>query len=134
MAGNSFGNLFKLTTFGESHGKVIGGVIDGCPSRVNLDLEAIQKAKESMENISWAIKGVNIMGNTLESGSKYIPEKGERGIIQGMQDQPERFFIQHISHPVYLQYPGQVEKKPDEEHGHDHPVNKGDILQETPSR
>lgn len=42
MAGNSFGNLFKLTTFGESHGKAIGGVIDGCPSEVNLDLEAIQ--------------------------------------------------------------------------------------------
>jgi len=39
------------------------------------DLEAIQKAKESMENISWAIKGVNILGNTLETGSKLIPEK-----------------------------------------------------------
>ena len=42
MAGNSFGNIFKLTTFGESHGKAIGGVIDGCPSGVELDLEAIQ--------------------------------------------------------------------------------------------
>ena len=39
------------------------------------DLEVIQKAKESMENISWAIKGVNIIGNTLETGSKLIPEK-----------------------------------------------------------
>ncbi|NNK83023.1 MAG: chorismate synthase [Flavobacteriaceae bacterium] len=42
MAGNSFGNLFKLTTFGESHGKAIGGVIDGCPSGINLDFDAIQ--------------------------------------------------------------------------------------------
>jgi chorismate synthase len=42
MAGNSFGNLFKLTTFGESHGKAIGGVIDGCPSGLKLDIEAIQ--------------------------------------------------------------------------------------------
>jgi len=42
MAGNSFGNLFKLTTFGESHGKAIGGVIDGCPSGLQLDVEAIQ--------------------------------------------------------------------------------------------
>ena len=42
MAGNSFGNIFKLTTFGESHGKAIGGVIDGCPSGIKLDLEAIQ--------------------------------------------------------------------------------------------
>ncbi|AXT55416.1 chorismate synthase [Aquimarina sp. AD1] len=42
MAGNTFGNLFKVTTFGESHGVAIGGVIDGCPSGVTLDLEAIQ--------------------------------------------------------------------------------------------
>ena len=42
MAGNSFGNLFKLTTFGESHGVAIGGIIDGCPPGIELDLEAIQ--------------------------------------------------------------------------------------------
>lgn len=42
MAGNSFGNIFKLTTFGESHGKAIGGVIDGCPAGLQLDFEAIQ--------------------------------------------------------------------------------------------
>jgi chorismate synthase len=42
MAGNSFGNLFKLTTFGESHGEAIGGIIDGCPAGITLDLEAIQ--------------------------------------------------------------------------------------------
>lgn len=43
MAGNSFGNIFKLTTFGESHGEAIGGVIDGCPAGLKLDLEHIQK-------------------------------------------------------------------------------------------
>ncbi|WP_103068340.1 chorismate synthase [Aquimarina sediminis] len=42
MAGNTFGNLFKVTTFGESHGVAIGGVIDGCPSGIRLDFEAIQ--------------------------------------------------------------------------------------------
>ena len=42
MAGNTFGNLFKLTTFGESHGIAIGGVLDGCPSGIEFDLEAIQ--------------------------------------------------------------------------------------------
>lgn len=41
MAGNSFGTLFKLTTFGESHGLALGGVIDGCPSGMVLDLGAI---------------------------------------------------------------------------------------------
>ncbi len=39
---NSFGKLFTLTTFGESHGPAIGGVIDGCPAGINLDLEAVQ--------------------------------------------------------------------------------------------
>jgi chorismate synthase len=43
MAGNTFGNLFRVSTFGESHGKAIGGVIDGCPSGITLDLKAIQK-------------------------------------------------------------------------------------------
>ena len=42
MAGNTFGTLFKLTTFGESHGPAIGGVIDGCPSGIELDMDAIQ--------------------------------------------------------------------------------------------
>jgi chorismate synthase len=43
MAGNSFGTLFKLTTFGESHGIAIGGIIDGCPAGIELDLEQIQE-------------------------------------------------------------------------------------------
>ena len=43
MAGNSFGTLFKVTTFGESHGVGIGAVIDGCPSNLLLDLNFIQQ-------------------------------------------------------------------------------------------
>ncbi|MBU2940197.1 chorismate synthase [Lacinutrix sp. C3R15] len=42
MAGNSIGNIFKVTTFGESHGIAIGGIIDGCPSGITLDFDAIQ--------------------------------------------------------------------------------------------
>lgn len=44
MPGNTFGTLFKLTTFGESHGLSIGGVIDGCPAGLKLDLDAVQLA------------------------------------------------------------------------------------------
>jgi len=43
MAGNSFGNLFKLTTFGESHGEALGGIIDGCPPWIELDFDAIRR-------------------------------------------------------------------------------------------
>ena len=42
MAGNSYGTLFRVTTFGESHGEALGGIIDGCPAGIELNLEAIQ--------------------------------------------------------------------------------------------
>ena len=43
MAGNSFGSLFRVTTFGESHGPAVGVVIDGCPPRLPLVVEEIQR-------------------------------------------------------------------------------------------
>lgn len=39
---NSFGNVFTLTTFGESHGSAVGGVVDGMPAGIEVDLEFIQ--------------------------------------------------------------------------------------------
>lgn len=42
MGGNSFGTLFRITTFGESHGQCIGVTIDGCPSGLEIDLIKIQ--------------------------------------------------------------------------------------------
>ncbi len=41
MAGNTFGVLFRFTSFGESHGPVVGGVIDGCPAGMAIDVEAL---------------------------------------------------------------------------------------------
>ncbi|NCC25554.1 MAG: chorismate synthase [Deltaproteobacteria bacterium] len=43
MSGNTFGRLFRLTTFGESHGPALGGVIDGCPAGLDLDEAVIQR-------------------------------------------------------------------------------------------
>lgn len=42
MAGNTIGKLFRLTSFGESHGVAVGGVIDGCPAGIALSEELIQ--------------------------------------------------------------------------------------------
>jgi chorismate synthase len=39
MSGNAFGEVFRITTFGESHGQGVGVVIDGCPPRINLSTE-----------------------------------------------------------------------------------------------
>ena len=71
---NSFGNIFRLTTFGESHGKAIGGIIDGCPAGHLIDFDHItyemqrrkpgqskivtqRKEDDSVEFISGIFKG-----------------------------------------------------------------------------
>lgn len=43
MAGNSFGKIFRITTFGESHGAGLGVIIDGCPAGLEVDCKEIQK-------------------------------------------------------------------------------------------
>ncbi|AWD32333.1 Chorismate synthase [Candidatus Kinetoplastibacterium sorsogonicusi] len=43
MSGNSLGNLFRITNFGESHGPAIGCIVDGCPPGLQLDIDDIQK-------------------------------------------------------------------------------------------
>lgn len=56
MAGNTFGTLFRLTTFGESHGFAIGGILDGCPAGLDIDLEFInsemQRRKPGQSHIT----------------------------------------------------------------------------------
>lgn len=56
MASNSFGTIFCLTTFGESHGEAIGGIIDGCPAGLELDLDFInaelQRRKPGQSHIT----------------------------------------------------------------------------------
>jgi len=37
MSGNTFGNIFKITTFGESHGRALGCIIDGCPPQLEIN-------------------------------------------------------------------------------------------------
>ena len=43
MSGNTFGKIFTLTSFGESHGKALGCIIDGCPTGITLSENDIQK-------------------------------------------------------------------------------------------
>jgi chorismate synthase len=42
MSGNSFGRVFTLTTFGESHGPAVGAVVDGCPAGLELGPADVQ--------------------------------------------------------------------------------------------
>ena len=52
MSGNTFGKIFKITTFGESHGTAMGCILDGCPPQLELTKEDIQHEldKESLVN------------------------------------------------------------------------------------
>ena len=43
MMKNSIGHIFRLTTFGESHGVAVGGVIDGMPAGIEIDLDRVQQ-------------------------------------------------------------------------------------------
>ncbi|HBN04971.1 MAG TPA: chorismate synthase [Bacteroidales bacterium] len=60
MAGNTIGKVFKLTTFGESHSDFVGGVIDGCPAGLTIDLDfinsEIQRRKPTQKDISTSRK------------------------------------------------------------------------------
>ena len=43
MAGSTTGTIFRVTTFGESHGKAVGAVVDGCPAGLSLSEEDVQR-------------------------------------------------------------------------------------------
>jgi chorismate synthase len=80
MAGNSFGHLFRITTFGESHGVAIGVIIDGCPAGVVVDLDFIQaeldKRKPGQSKITTQRKEsdtVQILSGTFEGKTTGTP-------------------------------------------------------------
>ena len=50
MSGNHFGKLFCISTFGESHGKAVGGIIDGCPANITVDYDLIEQQLQLRQN------------------------------------------------------------------------------------
>ncbi len=80
MAGNSFGQIFRITTFGESHGIAIGVILDGCPAGLTIDLDFIQseldKRKPGQSKITTQRKEsdtVQILSGTFEGKSTGTP-------------------------------------------------------------
>ena len=80
MAGNSFGQLFRITTFGESHGEAIGVIVDGCPAGLTVDLDYIQgeldKRKPGQSKITTQRKEadtVKILSGTFEGKTTGTP-------------------------------------------------------------
>lgn len=80
MAGNTFGKLFTITTFGESHGPAIGVIIDGCPPDLMIDLDFIQaeldKRKPGQSRITTQRKesdSVQVLSGVFEGKSTGTP-------------------------------------------------------------
>lgn len=77
---NTFGNLFRLTTFGESHGKAVGGIVDGFPAGIDIDLEFIQnelaRRRPGQSRITTDRKepdGVELLSGVFEGKSTGTP-------------------------------------------------------------
>ena len=78
MAGNSFGELFRITTFGESHGLGIGVVIDGCPPGISVNDENINSA------LSRRRPGQSELTTSLVEPDKVIIQSGvQNGVTTG---------------------------------------------------
>lgn len=80
MAGNTFGQLFRISTFGESHGAAIGVILDGCPAQLPIDLDFIQseldKRRPGQSKITTQRKEsdtVQILSGTFEGKSTGTP-------------------------------------------------------------
>ena len=118
MSGNTFGVLFRVTTFGESHGKALGAVIDGCPPNLDLGEDDIQaelnrrkpgghKASTSREEEDRVeiLSGV-FEGKTTGTPIALViakprrPERRVRGSARRLPARPRRLYVlQKIRHP-----------------------------------
>ena len=84
---NTFGNIFKLTTFGESHGEALGGVIDGMPSGIDVDMEFIQSELDRRRPGQSRLTTARKEGDRVELGvargdsAQYLDRLGHRGFV-----------------------------------------------------
>lgn len=78
---NTFGNLYRLTSFGESHGPAVGGVIDGLPPRIPLSLSKIQEALDRRRPGGSADVSRRREADRLEILSGVLPDKDNPDII-----------------------------------------------------
>jgi chorismate synthase len=80
MSANTFGSLFTLTSFGESHGTALGAVIDGCPAGVKWDDQVLQREIARRRPGQITASGSNVVTDRNESDSVEILS----GVFQGL--------------------------------------------------
>ena len=87
---NTTGTLFRLTTFGESHGAAIGGVIDGCPAGIAIDLDFIQSELDRRRPGQSRLTTARKEGDKVEllSGVNTVPEGSPVTVPEGSPEGP----------------------------------------------
>jgi len=86
MPGNTFGQQFRLTTFGESHGAALGGVVDGCPAGLLLDLAAVQQELDRRRPGSTSLGTARNEGDRVEFLSGVIDPALVNGVPGPVRD------------------------------------------------
>lgn len=124
MAGNSFGQLFRMTGFGESHGPAIGVVIDGCPAGLDIDLSFIeyqlQRRRPGQSNITTSRNEQDIpeiLSGVYEGKSTGAP------ITLLIRNQDQR--PQDYKHLENTWRPGHADFTYDQKYGHRDPRGGG---------
>ena len=112
---NTFGNLFRLTTFGESHGPAIGGVVDGCPPGIDLDTAFIQaeldRRRPGQSRLTTARKEgdrVEILSGVFEGKTTGTPigfiVRNENQHSGDYDDLRDIFRPSHADYTYYIKY------------------------------
>lgn len=115
MSGNSFGNFFKVTTWGESHGKALGAIVDGCPPGIKLSVKDIQlelnKRKPSESKLSTKRKEsdkVEILSGIFEGKTTGMPISmivwNKKMKSKDYSDLKDIFRPGHADYSYYLKY------------------------------
>jgi len=115
MAGNILGKHFRLSTFGESHGKAIGGIIDGCPSNFELNTEDVQlelnRRRTAQSSISTSRQEADIVqflsgffnGKTLGTPIAFIIHNNDAQ-SHDYEKNKEAFRPSHADYTYYAKY------------------------------
>lgn len=96
MSGNTFGELFRLTTFGESHGHSLGGIIDGCPAGIHIDTDFIQKAVDRRKSGSLKTGNSKVNFNPATPRNEEDKVIIQSGVFDGLSTgTPISFYIEN---------------------------------------
>ena len=117
---NTFGNMFRVTIFGESHGPAIGAVVDGTPAGTRIDLEAIQREMNRRAPGRAALSTPRQEADVPE----ILSGMGENGVATGApitcvirnhdarpQDYPSAFRPGHADWPAFVKYGGHADRR-----------------------